>query len=411
MINVREIRGDFPILKQKIRGKPLVYLDSAATSQKPTHVLEAMRSFYEESNSNVHRGVHLLAEKATNAYEGARKKVASFIHAPAPETLIWTRGTTEAINLVAYSWARRNLRPGDEILVSLMEHHSNLVSWQLAAQDTGAILKFIPIRDDYTLDMERFQELLNTKTRLVAVAHMSNVLGTINPIREIVDAAHTVGAKVMVDGAQSVAHMPVNVEDLSCDFFAFSGHKMLGPTGIGALYGRPELLDSMSPFFGGGEMITEVSLERSKYKPPPYKFEAGTPPIAEAIGLGAAVDYLENLGMEAVREHEDSVTRYALSALRAVEGLRIFGPGENRGGAISFALEGVHAHDLATILDTDGVAVRAGHHCAQPLMNWLGVPATTRSSAYVYNDNDDIDAMVRSLEKARGIFGVAPQPA
>ena len=409
MIDVAKVRKDFPILKQEINGNPLVYLDSAATSQKPIQVLDALRSFFEENNSNVHRGVHVLAERATNAYEGARKKVAAFIHAP-PETVIWTRGTTESLNLVAYSWARRNLRPGDEILVSLMEHHSNLVSWQLAAQDTGAILKFIPLGDDYTLNMQRFQELLNTKTRLVAVTHMSNVLGTINPIREIVDAAHTVGAKVVVDGAQSTAHMPVDVRDLNCDFFAFSGHKMLGPTGIGVLYGRAELLDSMAPFLGGGEMINEVSLERSTYKPPPYKFEAGTPPIAEAVGLGAAVDYLQDLGMDMVQEHEDAITGYALQALGTVEGLRIFGPKDNRGAAISFALEGVHAHDLATILDTEGVAVRAGHHCAQPLMNWLGVPATTRSSAYVYNSNDDIDAMVRSLEKARGIFGVARQP-
>jgi cysteine desulfurase/selenocysteine lyase len=405
--DTERIRADFPILRQRIRGKPLVYLDSAATSQKPQAVIDAVVRFYVEQNSNVHRGVHALAERATSAYEKARDRVSAFIGSPGPECTIWTRGTTEGINLVAYSWARKNLRPGDEILISLMEHHSNLVPWQLAAAETGAVLKFIPVTDDYTLDMDAFHRELSRKTRLVAVTHMSNVLGTINPVREICAAAHRVEAKVMVDGAQAVAHFPVDVSRIDCDFYAFSGHKMMGPTGIGVLYGKKDLLDSMPPFHGGGEMITEVKLERSKYKPVPYKFEAGTPPIAEAVGLGAAVDYLSALGMDAVRAHEETLAGYALSALAEVDGLRVFGPATNRGGVISFQLDGLHAHDLATILDSEGIAVRAGHHCAQPLMERLGVPATTRASLYVYNRRDEVDALIRALEKAKGVFGIA----
>jgi cysteine desulfurase/selenocysteine lyase len=404
---MKRIRGDFPILEQSVRGKPLVYLDSAATSQKPRPVIDALVRFLTQDNSNVHRGVHALAERATSAYEKARDKVSAFIGSPGSECVIWTRGTTEGLNLVAYSWARQYLRPGDEILISLMEHHSNLVPWQLAAADTGAVLRFIPVAQDYTLDMEAFHRALNPKTRLVAVTHMSNVLGTINPIREICEAAHRVEAKVVVDGAQSVAHLPVNVSKLDCDFFAMSGHKMMGPTGIGVLYGKKDLLDSMPPFHGGGEMILEVTLERSTYKPVPYKFEAGTPPIAEAVALGAAVDYLSALGMKNVLAYEEELTGYALSALAEVDGLRVFGPASHRGGVISFALEGIHPHDLATILDSEGIAVRAGHHCAQPLMERLGVPATTRASLYVYNTTEDVDALIQALEKAKGVFGIA----
>jgi cysteine desulfurase/selenocysteine lyase len=407
--DMRRIREDFPILKQSIRGKPLVYLDSAATSQKPQPVIDALVRFFTEQNSNVHRGVHALAERATSAYEKARDTVSAFVGSPGSECIIWTRGTTESINLVAYAWGRKNLRPGDEILISMMEHHSNLVPWQLAAAETGAVLKFIPVTDGYTLDMDAFQRALSRRTRLVAVTHMSNVLGTINPVREICAAAHRVEAKVLVDGAQAVAHRPVDVSAIDCDFYAFSGHKMLGPTGIGVLYGKKDILDSMPPFHGGGEMITEVTLERSGYKPVPYKFEAGTPPIAEAVGLGAAVDYLSAIGMDAVRAHEETLTGYALSALAEVDGLRVFGPVSNRGGVISFALDGLHAHDLATILDSEGIAVRAGHHCAQPLMERLGVPATTRASLYVYNTTDDVDALIRALEKAKGVFGIASQ--
>jgi len=411
MLDVATIRKDFPILDQTVNGKPLVYLDSAATSQKPRAVLEALDRFYREQNSNVHRGVHLLAERATAAYEGARVKVARFINAPA-ESVIWTRGTTESVNLVAYSWGRLNVAEGDEILVTTMEHHSNLVPWQLLAADRGAVLRAVPLRKDFTLDMDAFARLLTPRTRLVAVTHMSNVLGTINPVREIIRAAHAAGALVLVDAAQSAAHMPLDVVELDADFLAFSGHKMMGPTGIGVLYGKPEILDAMPPFHGGGEMINEVTLQRSTFKAPPYRFEAGTPPIGGAVGMGAAVDYLQSLGgMAAVEELEAGLTQVALDALGNIPGVRIFGPPPPRGGAISFAVDGIHPHDLATILDSEGVAVRAGHHCAQPLMNWLGVPATTRASFYVYNTPQEVDALVRGVEKAKGIFGVLSQPA
>ena len=403
------LKRDFPILDQAVRGRALVYLDSAATSQKPRSVLEAMERFYVRDNSNVHRGVHALAERATRAFEDSRNKVAAFLGAPDPATVLWTRGTTEAVNLVAYSWARRNLRPGDEILLTLMEHHSNLVPWQLAAQDTGARLRFAPLLQDFTLDLARYREMLSKKTKLVAFTHVSNVLGTVNPAKEMIADARRVGARVLVDAAQSVPHMPVNVTDLDCDFLAFSGHKMLGPTGIGVLYGKRELLESMSPFHGGGEMILEVTAERSTYKPIPHKFEAGTPAIAEAIGMGAAVDYLRGLGMDEVRAHEKDIAGYAVLALESAGGVRVHGPRENRGGAVSFEVNGLHPHDLATILDSEGIAIRAGHHCAQPLMNWLGVPATARASFYLYNTRDEVDALVRGVEKAKRIFGLARQ--
>jgi cysteine desulfurase/selenocysteine lyase len=406
MYDVNTIRADFPALHQSVHGKPLVYLDNAATSQKPRQVLDRVRAYYEHDNANVHRGVYALAERATQAFEDARATVAAFIGSSSPEQLIWTRGTTESINLVAYAWARRTLKPGDEILLTVMEHHSNLVPWQMAAEDTGAVLRFLPLTQDYTLDLSKLDELLTRRTKLVAFNQMSNALGTINPVRRLVEAAHAVGAKVLVDGAQSAPHMPVNVAALDVDFYAFSGHKMLAPTGIGALYAKAELLDAITPFHGGGEMILEVRLERSTYKDAPHKFEAGTPNIAGAVGMAAAVDYLTALGMENVRRHEQEITSYALEALSAVPGLRIYGPRTERGGAISFGLGDIHPHDLATIVDNEGVAVRAGHHCAQPLMRVLGVPATTRASFYLYNTNEEVDALVRALEKARQMFKV-----
>ena len=405
-----EVRRDFPLLQRSVDGKPLVYLDSAATSQKPWVVLEALQRYYEEYNANVHRGLYRIAERATLAYEEARAKVAAFIGAP-PEELIFTRGTTEAINLVAYSYGDAYVRPGDEILVTEMEHHSNLVPWQLLAQRRGARLRFVRVRpEDGTLDLDSLDRCLTERTRVVAVTHQSNVVGTINPVRDIAERAHAVGAVVLVDGAQSVPHMPVRVQDLGCDFLAFSGHKMCGPTGIGALWGRRELLEAMPPFHGGGEMIERVELEKSTYKDPPHRFEAGTPNIADAIALGVAVDYLQAVGMEAVRAHEKALVRYALAQLAEVKGLRLYGPRdpELRGGAVAFSLEGVHPHDVAQVLDGEGVCVRAGHHCAQPLHRALGVAATARASVYLYNTPEDIDALVRGLERVRAFFGLSP---
>jgi cysteine desulfurase/selenocysteine lyase len=392
-----------------VDGKPLVYLDSAATSQKPRVVLEALQRYYEEYNANVHRGLYRIAEQATLAYEEARAKVAAFVGGR-PEELVFTRGTTEAINLVAYAWGDAYVRPGDEILVTEMEHHSNLVPWQLLAQRRGARLRVLRVRpEDGTLDLDSLDQLLTERTRMVAVTHQSNVVGTINPVRHIADRAHAVGAVVLVDGAQSVPHMPVRVDELGCDFLAFSGHKMCGPTGIGALWGRRELLDSMPPFHGGGEMIERVDLERSTYKDPPHRFEAGTPNIADAIALGVAVDFLRSVGMEAVREHEKALVRYALAQLAEVAGVRVYGPTdpERRGGAVAFTLEGVHPHDVAQVLDGEGVCVRAGHHCAQPLHRALGVAATARASVYLYNTPEDVDALVRGLERVRSFFGMS----
>ena len=406
MLDNSIIIKDFPILERPLRGKRLVYLDSAASSQKPLQVLEAMDRYYREDHANVHRGVHTLAERATAAFEGARAKVAGFVGVP-PECLIWTRGTTEAVNLVAYAWARRTLQPGDEILLTVMEHHSNLVPWQLVAADTGATLRFIPMNSEYALDLTRLDSLLTDRTRLVSLAHMSNALGTIHPVRKIADAAHARGALVFVDAAQSVPHMPVDLEALGADFLAFSAHKMLGPTGIGALAGRRAALEQLAPFRGGGELIPKVDLARSTCKPLPARLEAGTPAIAEAVGFAAAVDYLNAVGMEAVAEHEHAITDYALDVLQRL-GVRVLGPKHDRGGAISFAVEGVHPHDLATILDSDGVAVRAGHHCAQPLMEILGVPATARASFYLYNTREDVDALAAAIEKARRIFSGSP---
>jgi cysteine desulfurase/selenocysteine lyase len=400
------VRECFPALAQEVNGHSLVYLDSAASSQKPAVVLEALDAFYRLDNSNVHRGIHALSMRATEAYEGARAKVAGFIGAADPAEVVWTRGTTEALNLVASSWGGANLREGDEVLLSVMEHHSNLVPWQLLAQRTGAKLRFLDIDAEGRLDLARLDELLTTRTRVVSLAHVSNALGTIHPIAEIARAAHAVGAVVVVDAAQSAPHLPLNVETLGCDFLALSGHKMCGPTGIGALWGRRELLEAMPPFQGGGDMIDLVELERSTWAPLPHKFEAGTPHIAGTVGLGAAVDFLESVGREAIATHERELIAYALPLLQEVPGLVIHGPTDprDRSGVISFTMGDVHPHDLATILDAEGVAIRAGHHCTQPLMRRLGLSATARASFYLYNTPDDADRLVQGLERARGIF-------
>jgi len=405
MLNVAEIKKDFPIFQRKINGKSLVYLDSAATSQKPFSVIAAVNDYYRNYNANVHRGVYTISEEATQRYEQARGKVASFIHAQHRESIIFTRNATEAINLVASSWGRSNLKPGDEVLLTQMEHHSNLIPWQLIAQQTGAKLKFIPLTSDGRLDMEKFAHLLSERTKFVSVVHISNALGTINPVAQIIRSAHKYGALVLVDGAQSVPHIPLNVQELDCDFLAFSGHKMLAPTGIGVLYGKAALLDAMPPYMGGGEMISEVQLEYATYRELPWKFEAGTPNIAGAIGLGRAIDYLDKIGMDKIHSHERELVTYALKALKQVDdAIEIYGPIPDRGGVISFNLKSIHPHDVSTILDEDAIAIRAGHHCTQPLMRWLNVPATNRASFYLYNTKGDVDKLVESLEKVKKVF-------
>ncbi|MGH2365250.1 MAG: cysteine desulfurase [Chloroflexota bacterium] len=401
------IRRDFPILARRVNGKPLVYLDSASTSQKPEAVIAALDHFYRSYNANVHRGVYAISEEATAAYEGARDKVQRFINAAQRESIVFVRNTTEAINLVAYSWGRANIHQGDEIVLSEMEHHSNLVPWQILAAERGAVLRHIPVLSDGTLDLTAAGELIGERTKLVAVSHMSNVLGTINPVRELAGLAHGVGAIILLDGAQSVPHLPVDVQALECDFLAASGHKMLGPTGSGFLYGRLELLEAMPPFMGGGDMISNVWLDHATYNELPWKFEAGTPNVAAAIGLGAAVDYLRAVGMGDIQAHEQVLTSYALSALSAVPGLDVHGPRDAgiRGGALSFCLGDVHPHDLAQMLDQDGICIRAGHHCCHPLMRKLGVAATARASFYLYNTEGEIDALVVGLGKAAQVFG------
>jgi cysteine desulfurase/selenocysteine lyase len=399
------VRPDFPILERLVNGKPLVYLDSAATSQKPVAVLDAMHEYYTRHNANVHRGVHTLAEEATRLFEEARGKVARFVGASERAT-VFTKNATEAINLVAWGWGLRNLRPGDEILVSEMEHHANLVPWQLVAKLTGARLAAIPVTDAYALDLDALDGLLTERTRMVAVSAMSNVLGTVNPLPAVAAKAHAAGALVLADASQAVPHVGVTLDGLGADFLAFTGHKMLGPMGVGVLAAREELLDGMEPFLGGGEMIRDVSIQSSTWNDIPWRFEAGTPNVAEAIGLGAAVDYLGALGMDAVRAHERAITGHALERLAEVDGLRVLGPPatEQRGGAVSFVLGDVHPHDVAQVLDADGIAVRAGHHCAKPLMTRFGLAATTRASFYVYSTSGEVDALVRSLDKVRRLF-------
>ena len=408
MFDVAKIRKDFPILSKTVYGKPLVYLDNAATSQKPRQVIQALVDYYEGYNSNVHRGVHALSMEATQRYEEARQKIADFIGAGSSEAVIFVRNTTEAINLVAGTWAVANLKAGDEILTTEMEHHSNLVPWQKLAKEKGVVLRFVPVTDQGTLDISNLDSLLNERTRLVAFNHMSNVLGTINPVDELTRAARAKGALVLLDGAQSVPHMPVNVQELDCDFMAFSGHKMMGPTGIGVLYVKPSITDQMEPFLRGGEMVKQVWLEDATWNDLPMKFEAGTPNIADTIALGAAVDYLQALDMSQVRQHETQITAYALESFRELkEDLEMYGPEDLniRGGIVSFYAHDVHPHDLGTMLDREGIAIRAGHHCAMPLVrDRLGKAATARASFYVYNTEEEVDQLVEALKQALRFF-------
>ena len=406
MLDSGKIREDFPILSKKVYGKPLVWLDNAATSQKPRSVIQSLVDYYEGYNANVHRGVHALSVESTEGFEMARQKVADFIHADAAESIVWTRNTTEAINLVANTWARDNVGAGDEILLTPMEHHSNLVPWQKVAQENGASLKFIPMHEDGTLDLENIDSILSPRTKLLAIVHVSNSMGTINPVKELASKARAVGATVLVDGAQSVPHMPVDVNDLDCDFLAFSGHKMLGPTGIGVLYAKRDVLEEMDPFLRGGEMVLEVWYDRATWNALPMRFEAGTPNIADAIGLGAAVDYLQALGMENVREHEIELTGYGLKRFEELDEVVVYGPNnpDARGGAILFNAADIHPHDLGTIMDRQGIAIRTGHHCTMPLMRTLGVAATARASFYVYNTTQEVDTLVDGLKEALEYF-------
>lgn len=405
-MDIQAVRSLFPILDQEVNGHPLVYLDSAATSQKPQPVIDAITRYYKTYNSNVHRGVHTLGTKATEAYEAAREKVRKFINAESVEEIIFTRGTTTAINTVASSYGRAFLKPEDEIVLTCMEHHSNLIPWQQAAKFTGARLKYIPLQADGTIDLEDVKATITERTKIVAITHVSNVLGTVNPIKEIAAIAHRHGAVVVVDGAQSTPHKKVDVRDLDCDFYAFSGHKMCGPTGIGVLYGKRRWLEQMEPVEFGGEMIDTVGLYESTWKELPWKFEGGTPIIADAIGLGAAIDFLEEVGLEEIERHERALIRYTMEQLETIEGLEWYGPKDpdRRGGVIAFNLSGVHAHDVATVLDAYGIAIRAGHHCAQPLMKWLGVTATGRASFYLYNTFEDVDRFIEGLRKAKEFF-------
>lgn len=403
-MDIQAIREQFPILNQEVNGHPLVYLDSAATSQKPVQVIEAIENYYKKNNSNVHRGVHTLGNRATDQYEGAREKVKQFIGANSVKEIIFTRGTTTSLNMVAYGYARHFLKEGDEIVITQMEHHSNIIPWQQAAKFTGAKLKYIPLAEDGTVTVDAVKETITSQTKIVAIAHVSNVLGAVNPIKEIAAIAHQNDAILVVDGAQSVPHMKVNVQDLDCDFYAFSGHKMCGPTGIGVLYGKEALLEQMEPVEFGGEMIDFVDLYDSTWKELPWKFEGGTPVIAGAIGLGAAIDFLEEIGLDNITEHENQLVHYAQQKLSEIDGLTIYGP-EKRAGLVTFNIDGVHPHDTATVLDAEGIAVRAGHHCAQPLMKWLQCTATARASFYLYNDEKDVDRLVEGLNRAKEYFG------
>ncbi|MHA6259995.1 cysteine desulfurase [Sporosarcina sp. CAU 1771] len=405
MLN-KDIRNHFPILNQDINEHPLVYLDSAATSQKPQQVIDAINNYYSNDNSNVHRGVHTLGNRATEGYEGARDKVRNFINAKSREEIIFTRGTTTALNMVADSYGRANINEGDEIVITYMEHHSNIIPWQQLAKDKGAVLKYVDLEEDGTLSLEKVRETVTERTKIVSIMHVSNVLGTMNPIKEITEIAHANGAVMVVDGAQAAPHMKVDVQDLNCDFYAFSGHKMAAPTGIGVLYGKKSLLNKMEPVEFGGEMIDFVGLQESTWKELPWKFEGGTPIIAGAIGLGAAIDYLEEIGLDNIERHEHELAAYALKRMSEVEGLTIYGPldPEKRAGLVTFNLNDVHPHDLATVLDMHGIAVRAGHHCAQPLMKWLDVSATARASFYIYNTEEDVDRLVDGLHIAKEYF-------
>jgi cysteine desulfurase / selenocysteine lyase len=402
---VERVRRDFPILQRTVHGKPLVYLDNAATSQKPQSVIDSLTDYYAQTNSNIHRGIHFLSEEATHAYEQARGKVRSFLNAADDREIVFVRGTTEAINLVAQSYGRAFVKPGDEIVLTTMEHHSNIVPWQILGEQTGARLRVVPINDEGELLLEEFEPMLTGKTRLVAVAHVSNALGTVNPIKRIVQTAHRLGIPVLVDGAQAVPHMRVDVRDLDCDFYAFSGHKLFGPTGVGVLYAKSRWLERMPPYQGGGSMISLVTFEKTHYADIPQKFEAGTPDIAGGIGLGAAIDYLRGLDFDAAATHEQELLDYGTRALAAIDGVRIVGRAKQKAGVLSFVLEGVHPHDIGTILDREGVAIRAGHHCAMPAMQRFGVPATARASLALYNTREDLEALVRAVHKVKEVFG------
>ena len=403
-LNWTALRKDFPILDQEVNGRPLIYFDNAATTQKPRAVLEALRHYYERDNANVHRGLHELSSRATEAYESARQRVANYLGAASADEIIFTRGTTESINLVAQAWGGKFLRAGEVILLTEMEHHSNLVPWQLLAERSGARLRFLPVREDGTLDLEQLPQLLTPEVKLFAFTHFSNSLGTINPVAELCRQARAVGALSLVDGAQSAGHLPVDVQEFGCDFLAFSGHKMCGPTGIGALYGRAEVLETMPPWHGGGEMIVSVTLEKSSYKKAPHRFEAGTPNIAGAIGLAAAMDYLENIGRPAIFEHDSKLTAYAADSLADLPGMRLLGPQKQRGALVGFVMDGVHPHDLTTFADQSGLALRGGHHCNQPLMRKFRLPGTTRASFYFYNTIAEVDRMMEILHDAVRFF-------
>ncbi|HVZ81712.1 MAG TPA: cysteine desulfurase [bacterium] len=402
--NVQRFRKDFPILREKVHGKPLIYLDNAATTQKPEAVLEALDGYYRHTNANIHRGVHFLSEKATAQYEGAREKVRAFLNAKSASEIVFTRGATEAINLVAQTWGRQNLGPGDEILLTVMEHHSNIVPWQMIAAERGAKVKAVPINDRGELIPEELGKLLTPQVKLLALTHVSNALGTVNPIKGIVALAHAVGAKVLVDGAQAVPHVPVDVQDLDCDFYVFSGHKVYGPTGIGVLYGKYALLDAVPPYQGGGDMIMSVTIEKTLYKKPPHKFEAGTPAIAEVIGLGAALDYVSAIGLSAIAAHEKSLLEYGTALLKEIPGVMPVGTAAHKAGVLSFTLGEIHPHDIGTILDRQGIAIRAGHHCAQPVMDRFDIPATARASLGLYNTKEELDALAKGIKKVIEVF-------
>jgi cysteine desulfurase / selenocysteine lyase len=404
IFDVERIRADFPILEQKIHGKPLVYLDNAATSQKPRAVIDAISRYYEGTNANIHRAVHHLSEQATEEYEAARKTAQKFINAPSLSEIIFVRGTTEGINLVAQTFGRAQIHAGDEVVVTDMEHHSDIVPWQLLCEDRGAKLRVVPINDRGELILDEYAKLLGTKTKLVCVTHVSNALGTINPVRQIVDMAHSQGVPVLVDGAQAVPHMKVDVQALDCDFYSFSGHKVYGPTGIGVLYGKKALLESMPPYQGGGDMILSVTFEKTTYNRLPYKFEAGTPDIAGVIGLGAALEYVGGLGIEKIGAHEHDLLEYATAAVSSIPGLKIIGTAREKAGVLSFTLENIHPHDIGTILDREGIAIRTGHHCSQPVMKRFGVDSTARASFAMYNTKQEVDALVRGIEKVREVF-------
>ena len=403
--DVERLRRDFPCLQQEVRGKPLVYLDNAATTQIPRSVISAISAFHIHDRANIHRGVHTLSQRATKAYDAVRDTVAAFVHAAEAREVVFTKGTTEGLNLLAHTLGRSRLGPGDEVLVTGMEHHSNIVPWQLLCQQTGARLRVAPIDDRGTLELEEFRKLLTPRTKLAAISHVSNALGTVNPVAEMVRLARAAGVPVLIDGAQAVPHQAVNVQELDCDFYAFSSHKLFGPSGVGVLWGRSEHLEAMPPYQGGGEMISSVTFAKTEYAAPPYKFEAGTPNIAGAIGLGAAIDYVTLVGLDQISSHESAVLRYGMEQLAQIDGLRLIGSAQEKASVISFVLGDVHAHDVGTILDQEGVAVRTGHHCARPVMERFGIPSTVRASLGMYNGNDDIDLLVHSLSKVQEIFG------